>query len=203
MIFNNCFITDSLTLLIMKKILLLLLFIPIVSFGQDYDLGNYTKVINKNIEFSYKKPLTPFLKADESFSLQGNTNLVTAFYVRTANNIVALQIYATTIPSQFQNLDWEIMINNEQQAKEFLNSFLGAASNTAMKISKHRLKTVNGNFFLEVKSTLTMSGVTQKQINWITVYKNTFINILGATLINSFDKNLPFFEDFSDSVLIN
>ena len=57
--------------------------------------------------------------------------------------------------------------------------------------------------FLEVKSTLTASGVTQKQINWITVYKNTYINIIGATLENSFDENLSFFNSFGSSVIIN
>ena len=64
-----------------------------------------------------------------------------------------------------------------------------------MKISKFRVKIINDKVFLEVQSTLTASGVTQKQINWITVYKNTLINILGATLINSFDKNLSFFTE--------
>ena len=66
-----------------------------------------------------------------------------------------------------------------------------------------KIKNINGKKFLEVQSTLTVSGVTQKQINWITLHKNTFINILGATLINSFDKNLSFFTEFTQSVLIN
>jgi hypothetical protein len=40
-----------------------------------------------------------------------------------------------------------------------------------MKISKFKVETIIGIGFLEVQSTLTASGVTQKQINWITVYK--------------------------------
>ena len=189
----------------MKKLVFIFtLFVSFFSFGQNnFKLGDYTKLINKNIEFKYKNPLSPFQIAEESYSSQGNTNLVSAYYARTSSNIVALQIYATTIPPQYKNLDWKVMINSEQQSKKFLNSFLGAANNTAMKISKYRVKTINGKVYLEVKSTLTASGVTQKQINWITVYKNTFVNILGATLINSFDKNLPFFTEFSHSVLIN
>ena len=94
------------------------------------------------------------------------------------------------------------MIASKTQSRNFLNSFLGASENSFMKVSEHRIKSINGKKFLEVKSTLTASGVTQKQINWITVYKNTFINVLGATLENSFDKNLSFFTDFSSSVLI-
>jgi hypothetical protein len=183
----------------MKKTLFTLtLVVSFVCFGQnDLKLGNYTKLINKNIEFKYKSPLSPFQKAEESYSSQGNTNLVSAFYARTSVNTVALQIYATTIPPKYKNLDWKVMINSEQQSKKFLNSFLGAANNTAIKISKFKVKTINGKVFLEVQSTLTASGVTQKQINWITVYKSTFINILGATLINSFDKNLFFLQNLA------
>jgi hypothetical protein len=188
-----------------KKILFTLAFIvSFVCFGQNnFKLGNNIVLINKGISFQYKIPLSPFQKAEESYSSQGNTNLVSAFYARTSEIIVALQIYATTIPPQFKNLDWNVLINSEQQSKIFLNSFLGAANNTAMKISKFKVETINGKGFLEVQSTLTASGVTQKQINWITVYKNTFVNILGSTLINSFDKNLPFFTEFSHSVFID
>jgi len=189
----------------MKKILFILtLVVSFGCFGQNnFKLGSYTKLINKNIEFKYKIPLTPFQKVEESFSSQGNTNLVSAFYARTSANIVALQIYATTMPPQYKNFDWKVMINSEQNSKKFLNSFLGASNNTTLKIVKFRVKTINEKVFLEVQSNLTVSGVTQKQINWITIYKNTFVNVVGATLIDSFDKNLPFFEKFSQSVLIN
>ena len=64
----------------MKKLILLLLFIPLVSLGQNnYKLGNYNKLVNKNIEFRFKEPLPPFEKIQESYSIQGNTNLVTAY----------------------------------------------------------------------------------------------------------------------------
>jgi hypothetical protein len=181
------------------------LFFCFFSFGQNnFELGNYTKLINKGIEFKYKNPLSPFLKAEESYSLQGNTNLVTAFYARISDEIFALQIYATTVPHQFENLDWKVIINSDEVSKKFLDSFLlGTNKNTAMKISSFNVKTINGKVFLEVQSTITTSGLTQKQINWITVYKNTFVNILGATFIDSFDKNLYFFTEFSHSVLIN
>ena len=187
----------------MKKLLFLLFFLPLVSFGQNnYKLGGYDKLIKKDIEFRVKKPLPPFEKVEESYSLQGNANLVTAFYARTSKNIVALQIYASNIPSEFGHINWEEMINSETQSRNFLNSFLGASTNSFMNVSKHKIKTIDGKTFLEAQSTLTASGVTQKQINWITVYKNTFINILGATLIDSFEKNLSLFMDFSNSVKI-
>lgn len=186
----------------LKRIVVLLLFVQ-VSFGQnDYKLGNYNKLVNKNIEFQFKEPLSPFEKIQESYSIQGNKNLVTAYYAKSSNNIVALQIYASTIPKQFGNINWNEMIASKTESRSFLNSFLGASANSFMKVSEHSIKSINGKRFLEVKSTLTASGVVQKQINWITVYKNTFINVLGATLENSFDKYLSFFKDFSSSILI-
>lgn len=191
----------------MKKHLLLLVFIPLVSlstFGQNnYRLGNYNRLVNKNIVFQFKEPLYPFEKSQESYSLQGDKNLVTAFYKRTSNNIVALQIYSVTIPERFGNLNWNEMIVSEKQSSTFLNSFLGASAETSMKVSKHRIKFINGKSFLEIESTLTAAGVNQKQINWITVYKNTLINIIGSTLEKNFNKNLSFFKDFSNFILIN
>jgi hypothetical protein len=197
----------NLKMKIMKKLFFAFtLVISFVCFGQNsFKLGTNNVLINKGIIFKYKTPLPPFQKEEDSYSSQGNTNLVSAFYARTSENLVALQIYATTIPPQFKNIDWNEMINSSINQKKFLDSFFGAANNsdTNMKISTHRVKTINGKFFLEVQSTLTVSGVTQKQVNWITIYKNTFVNILGATLLNSFDENLFFFTEFSDSVFID
>ena len=187
----------------MKNILFTLaLLISFISFGQsEYRLGNYIEITKNNIQFRCKTPLAPFQKTENSFSSQGNINLVTSFITSTKNNVVVLQMYATPIPDKF-NIDWEMMTSSEKQSKVFLNAFLGASANTLMKISKHEVKTINEKTFLEVKSTITASGVTQKQINWITVYNNNFINILGSTLSDFFDENLFLFKNFSNSILI-
>ena len=189
----------------MKKILLIVvLSIVKVSFGQgNFKLGDYTKTISNKIEFKYKNPLNPFQKTEESYSSQGNNNLVSSYYTKTSNTVIVLQIYASSIPPKFKDIDWNSITNSDKISKNFINSFLGTLKNTSMKISKYGLVTINGKDFLEVYSTLTVSGVTQKQINWITVYKNNFINILGVTLIDSFDKNESFFKEFTQSVLIN
>ena len=190
----------------MKKILFTLTFVvSIVCFGQnDFKLDNNTVLIKNGILFKYKNPSHPFIKEEESYSSEGNKNLVSAYYSRTSENIVALQIYATSIPTKFKNIDWKVIINSSINQKKFLNSFLGAAKNADMNnnVSSYKVITINGKVFLEVQSILTVSGVTQKQINWITIYKNTFVNILGSTLINSFDKNLPLFTEFSHYVFI-
>jgi hypothetical protein len=188
----------------MKKIIVTLTFVvSFVSFGQnDFKLGNTNVLIKNGILFKYKTPLSPFTNEEESYSSDGNNNLVTAYYARTSEHIVALQIYAITIPPKYKNFDWK-MINSSINQQKFINSFLGAANNTDKYISNYKVITINGKVFLEVQSTLKKSGVIQKQINWITVYKNNFINILGSTLLNSFDNNLPFFTEFSHSIFID
>lgn len=189
----------------MKKIVFIISFI--ISFacsGQNnFKLGNNTVLINKGIIFSYKTPLPPFQNEEESYSLQGNSNLVSAFYARTPDdNIVALQIYATTLPTQYKDIDWDTMIYSSDNQKIFSNSFLRKNSENNMSILNYEVKTINGKVFLEIQSTSTVLGLKQKQVNWITIYKNTFVNILGVTLLNNFDDNLSFFKEFVNSVSI-
>lgn len=189
----------------MKKLFILtIILIPFLGLGQNkYKLGSYINLKKNNIDFQFKKPLSPFQKLEESYALQGNINLVASYSSSLSTETIVLQIYATPIPLQFSNLDWDELFNSEKSSRDFLNSFLGSAANSGMKISSHKVTNLNGKLALEVKSTITFSGVTQKQINWITIYKNHFINILGSTLIDSFDKNLSFIKDFSNSIYLN
>jgi hypothetical protein len=186
----------------MKKILLAItLIVSFVSFGQNnFKLGNYTKLKKNNIEIQYKKPQPPFQKVEESYSVGGNANLVIAYNAFTSGNIVILQVYATPLPEQFRDFDWQAMIRSDKRSRQFIKSFIGG--NKIMKISNHKLKNMKGKVFLEVTSTTTVSGITQKQVNFLTIFKKNLINILGVTLIDSFDKNVSFIEEFSHSILI-
>ena len=188
----------------MKKILLLCILIPLLGLSQNnYRLGNYTAFKKNNIVFQVKQPLPSFKQSKESHSLDGNDNLVASFEASIHTDPIVLQVYASPIPERFSNINWNELFYSEQGAKEFLDGFLGASANTAMKISKHKLLTLNGKDFLVTTSTMTYLGVTQKQINWITIYKNNFINIIASTLLDSFDKNLLFIENFGSTILID
>ena len=72
-----------------------------------------------------------------------------------------------------------------------------------MKILKYKLVNIDGKDFLVSTSTLTHLGVTQKQINWITIHNKNFINIVSSTLLSSFNDNLLFIEKFGSSILID
>ena len=59
----------------MKKLLLILLCLPLIGFGQsNFKLGDYVKFKKNNIEFQLKKPMHPFKRSDESLSLGGMIN---------------------------------------------------------------------------------------------------------------------------------
>ena len=176
----------------MKKLLLILL-IPMIGFGQsNFKLGDYDKLIKNNIEFQFKKPMYPFEQSDASLSLGGNDKLVVSFL---ASNPAALQIYATPIPSEMQQ-EADNFFNSEQAIKSFVNQIFPPPVN---EILEFRVVIINSKKFIEIKSIV---ADVQKQINWITFYKNNMINILGSTLINDFEEILPFIIEFNNSIKI-
>ena len=184
----------------MKKFLLLLI-VPFILFSQsEYKLGSYIKERKNNINFEFKKPLKPFEKSEESFSLDGNNNLVASYVANIYTDPIMLQVYSTPIPSQLKSFDWLTVINSKDQSKEFIEAFLTGGQKLGWKIYDHEVKKINGNYFLEVRSSITNSGMTQKQMNWLTVYNGNYINIIGATLKNSFDENVRFIKSFANSV---
>jgi hypothetical protein len=177
----------------MKKLLLILLCFPMIGFGQSsFKLGNYTKLTKNNIEFQLKKPMYPFEQSVESLSLEGNDKLVVSFL---ASKPAALQIYATPIPPEMQ-AEAENFFNSEQAIKAFINQIFPPPVN---KILEFRVVVVNRKKFIECK---LIAADVQKQINWITFYKNNMINILGSTLTKDFDKTLPFFKEFNSTIIL-
>lgn len=179
----------------MKKILLILLCLPIIGFGQsNFKLGDYNKLIKNDIEFQYKKPLLPFELSDESYSLGGNDKLVVCFL--DSSKPAILQIYTTPIPSEMQN-EAENFFNSKQAILSFTNQMFPPPVNEVLDF---RVVVVNGKKFLEIKF---ITADIQKQISWLTFYKNNMIHISCSTLINDFDEVFPFFKDFNSSLLLN
>ena len=177
----------------MKKLLLILLCLPMIGFGQsNFKLGDYTKLTKNNIEFQFKKPMYQFEQSDASLSLGGNDKLVVSFL---ASKPAVLQIYASPIPAEMQE-EAENFFNSEQAIKSFINQIFPPPVN---EILEFRVVIINGKKFIEIKSIV---ADVQKQINWITFYKNNMINILGSTLIKDFKDALPFIIKFNNSIKI-
>lgn len=176
----------------MKRAVLILLILPIIGFGQsNFKLGDYKKITKNNIEFQFKMPNSPFEQSEESFSLGGNNNLVVSFLA--SKPVVALQIYSTPIPSKMQH-EAENFFNSEKAIKSFISQVFPSPVN---KILEYKVIIFNEKKFLELK---LIGANVQKQINWITFYKNNMVNILGTTLIEDFEENLPFIQNFKNSI---
>ena len=114
-----------------------------------------------------------------------------------------LQIYSSIIPKQFRDINWKDIINSKSQSEQFIEIFLTGGKKLGWNIYDYEVKEINGTPFLEIRSSITTQGVTQKQINWMSVYNDNLINILGATLKNSFDENVRFIKRFAYSVKLN
>ena len=191
--YNTFNIIKPLKLREMKRLLLILTCLPMIGLGQSkYKLGDYTKFTKNNIEFHLQKPMYPFERSDESLSSQGNKNLVVSFLT---NKPSALQIYATPVPAKFQE-DAGDFFNSAEQIKSFVDQLYAPPIN---KVLEYRVVDLNEKKFLEI---ILISADIQKQINWITIYQNNLINILGTTLIKDFDETLPFIKDFYKSIKI-
>ena len=165
-----------------------------IGFGQsNFKLGDYTKLTKNNIEFQFKKPMYPFEQNNESFSKGGNENLLISFM--TLSKPVILQIYSNPMPSEFQQ-EADNFFKSNEKIESFVNQIFPPPIN---KIIDYRVVSLNGIKFVELK---LISQNVQKQISWITFYKNNMINILGTTLIEDFEEVLPFIIDFKKSIKI-
>jgi hypothetical protein len=178
----------------LETTLLLALCLPLLAFGQsNYKLGDYNKITKNNIEFQFKNPLPPFEQSDESLSLGGNDNLVISFFA--SKTMAALQIYSTPIPLKFQQ-EVDEFFNSEQALKSFVNQIFPQPVN---EILEYKVVLFDNKKFIQLQ---LIGANVQKQVNWITFYKNNMINILGTTLIEDFDDNLPFIVNFKNSINI-
>jgi hypothetical protein len=92
--------------------------------------------------------------------------------------------------------DAENFFNSEQSIKSFISQIFPHPIN---EILEYKVVVFNDKKFMEVQ---LIGANVQKQINWITFYKNNMINILGTTLIEDFETNLPFIKKSKNSIYI-
>jgi hypothetical protein len=177
----------------MKKLLFVLLIVPLVSFGQnDLKLIENVSFKKNDVRFNFKRPI-PFKEDNKSFATD-KANLVVSYSNREVP--VIIQIYCTPIPSEFFK-ESNQFFKNKEAILNFINQLLPPQG---FRIEKYRMIELNNKSFLEVESTTTQN---QGQINWIGFYKNNMINILGTSYENKFNTILPFFIKFKNSLILN
>ena len=177
----------------MKKLLLVLLFIPLVSFGQySFKLTENISFKKNDVRFNFKRP-TPFEEGNKSFA-GDKVNLVVSYSNREAS--VIIQIYCTQIPSKFFK-ESNQFFKNKEAILNFISQLLPPQG---FKIKKYRMIELSNLSFFEFYSTTVQN---QGQINWIGFYKNNMINVLGTSYEDKFNTVLPFFVEFKNSLILN
>ena len=178
----------------MKKLLLLLLFIPLVSFGQtnQFKLGDVISYKKNNIKFSFKTPV-PFEESKQSYASDTN-NLVVSFLSK--ENMTIIQIYSTPVPSNFV-LDVDQFFSDSNGVKKFMNQIFPEPIN---KVNSYKVIKIGNQSFLEVS---LIAHNVQKQTNWITFHKNNMVNIVGITTIANFSNIESFLNKFKETIRIN
>ncbi len=180
----------------MRVQFLLFCFLLILSsaFSQNkFEFGERLNYNAQNIIISFDKPLA-FSESKSGFGATDSKNLVTSFINYDIQSI--LQVYCTPIPSQFA-MDAELFFSDKNNIEQIMKQTFPEPINY---VNSYKVIKINGRNFLEVNVT---SYAIQKQTNWITFYKNNFINILGTTTIDNFKNIIEFLDKFKSSILID
>ena len=174
----------------MKNILYtLVLLISFNSFGQ-LNLGDKVTYTRGEIAFTIKKP-EPYIESDNTYGANGTT-LVKSFFSK--QNLSIIQIHSNPIPKNYKNYMNQLMEDSEMAKELFERKIFPPPMN---KILSYRKILINSKPFYEVEYIIRN---IEKQIAWITVYKNRFININSTTTIGNFDNLKGFLNDFKEHI---
>ena len=94
-------------------------------------------------------------------------------------------------------MDAELFFSDKNNIEQIMKQTFPEPIND---VNSYKVIKINGRNFLEVNVT---TYAIQKQTNWITFYKNNFINILGTTTIDNFKNIIEFLDKFKSSILID
>ena len=173
----------------MKKLILLLLFIPLVSFGQ-IKLGSKVSYTKDKITFTIKKPKS-FVKSDNPYGADAS-KLVKSFF--SEKNLALIQIHSNPIPKNFQKEMYQLMNDSEMAKKLFERTLFPLPIN---KMISYKKIIINSKPFYEVE---LITRKVEKQIAWVTVYKNSLVNINSVTTIDNFSNIRGFLNNFKKHI---
>lgn len=173
----------------MKKLILILFFLPLSLFGQLH-LGDIVSYTSDDIEFIIKKPL-PFEESNNAFGADKAT-LVRSFFNK--ENLVVIQIHSNPILKEFQN-DMNKLMEDFEMARNIFARTRGPINEI---VSFERI-VINNRPFYELTY---IKNHVEKQMAWITVHKNHLININNSTTISNFDSIEWFLNDFKKHIEI-
>ena len=173
----------------MKKILFILLCLPIIGFGQN--LGKTKKIYKNGVTLSFNEP-KGWEKSTESFAVDQN-NLAVSYLKR---NIGAMfQIYIANAPFKISKKEAKELYFD----KDFLEGFIsGFEKNNRLEIISVEEANIDDYPAIEVLS-YGMSK-TQKQVQWFIFYKDKLINVQGVSLSKEFNELYSYFIELKEKV---
>ena len=173
----------------MKKILVLLLCLPIIGFGQD--LGKTKKIYKNGITLSFHEP-EGWEKSTDSFAVDQN-NLAVSYLKR---NIGAMfQIYIASSPFNISKKEAEELYFDKDFLEGFVVSF---EKNNQLEIISVEEANIDNYPAIEVLS-YGMSK-TQKQVQWFIFYKDKLINVQGVSISQNFNELYSYFVELKEKV---
>ena len=183
----------------MKKLLLILLCLPMIVFGQsNLQLGERVYFKNfsnaQGIDISFKEP-KGWQTGDESFAID-NDNLVLS-YLNTSE-ILMLQLYISETPYPKMNRsEVDEILNREEFISSFSNNQFPLAA--GYSVDNTSLTYINGYPFIQV---LAESHKVQYNVNWITFIDDKMINIVCVSLKDNFVNVFPFFNQIKENLIL-
>ena len=183
----------------MKKLLLILLCLPMIGFGQsNLKLGERVYFKNfsnaQGVDISFKEP-KGWQRGNESFATDNN-NLVLSYL--NASEFLMLQLYISKTPfGKMERNEVEQTLNS----KEFLDSYISKkySGESGYKLDNATLTYINGYPFIQV---LAESYNVQYQVNWMTFIDDKMINIVCVSLKENFVNVFPFFNKLKESIIL-
>jgi hypothetical protein len=194
----------------MKKLLLILLCVPLIGLGQSVgcldggnclsdhsccliDNYNVTTSTIDNISVQFKEPDGWELTKD-SYS-KDKTNIMKSY-----GNVelgAMIQLYIVESREYITKEDAAVLMENS----DFINSFTNGLESGGAEVISTKAVLIDNYPALEVVS--YAYNKTQKQVQWLIFYKNKMINFQGVSIINNFGELYPFFNQLRHTLNIS
>jgi len=173
----------------MKKLLLILLCLPMIGFGQELGIK---KKINKNgIYLSFKEPKN-WEETKQSFA-NDQSNLAVSYLNRSFGAM--FQIYIASSPKYVTKKEAEEFMNDEDFKEDYVRGFEEGGINEIIAMEKSY---VNDYPAIEILS--YGYSKMQKQVQWVIFYEDKMINIQGVSLSDEFNNLYLLFKNLKNSV---
>lgn len=181
----------------MKKILFLLLIAQILGFGQiTFEIGERVNFKNfpnsKGTDISFNTPKN-WKESTESYTLSNQDENLVCCYIDKEQTLI-FQLYISETPFGFLS---KSKVKEMYTKETFLKQI---TSNPTLEVMSYNVVVI-GNYPF-IRMTATSGRGIQKQVNYMTFFKDKYINIVASSLTQDFDLVYPFYKLIGETVTL-